>query len=38
MMERHGKLKEIQEGFDRAHIVSITGLRQSVKTTIARDF
>ena len=35
MIDRPNKLKAIRDGFDRASIVSITGLRQSGKTTIA---
>ena len=38
MLDRPNKLKAIQDGFDRASIVSITGLRQSGKTTIAKEF
>jgi len=38
MIDRPNKLKAIQDGFDRASIVSITGLRQSGKTTIAKEF
>jgi predicted AAA+ superfamily ATPase len=38
MIDRPYKLKAIQDGFDRASIVSITGLRQSGKTTIAKEF
>lgn len=38
MLDRPNKLKAIQEGFDRSSIVSITGLRQSGKTTIAKKF
>ena len=38
MIERPSKLKEIKNGFDRSPIVSITGLRQSGKTTIAKEF
>ena len=38
MIGRPNKLKAIRDGFDRAFIVSITGLRQSGKTTIAKEF
>ena len=38
MIDRPNKLKAIRDGFDRASIVSITGLRQSGKTTIAKEF
>jgi predicted AAA+ superfamily ATPase len=38
MLDRPNKLKAIRDGFDRASIVSITGLRQSGKTTIAKQF
>jgi len=38
MLDRPNKLKAIRDGFDRASIVSITGLRQSGKTTIAKEF
>ena len=38
MIDRPNKLKAIQVGFYRASIVSITGLRQSGKTTIAKEF
>jgi len=38
MIDRPDKLKAIRDGFDRASIVSITGLRQSGKTTIAKEF
>ena len=38
MIDRPNKLKAIQDGFSRAPIVSITGLRQSGKTTIAKEF
>ena len=31
-------LNQIKSGFDRSPIVSITGLRQSGKTTLAKDF
>ncbi len=35
MIHRPDKLKKIEQGFARASIVSITGLRQSGKTTLA---
>ena len=38
MIDRPNKLRAIQDGFDRSSIVSITGLRQSGKTTIAKEF
>ena len=38
MIKRTDKLKQIKSGFDRSPIVSITGLRQSGKTTLAKDF
>ena len=38
MIERSDKLNQIKSGFDRSPIVSITGLRQSGKTTLAKDF
>ena len=38
MINRPNILKAIQDGFDRTSIVSITGLRQSGKTTIAKEF
>jgi len=38
MIDRPNKLKAIRDGFDRVSIVSITGLRQSGKTTIAKEF
>ena len=38
MIDRPNKLKAIRDSFDRASIVSITGLRQSGKTTIAKEF
>jgi predicted AAA+ superfamily ATPase len=38
MIERADKLNHIKDGFDRSPIVSITGLRQSVKTTLAKEF
>ncbi len=38
MIERTDKLNQIKSGFDRSPIVSITGLRQSGKTTLAKDF
>ena len=38
MIERSQKLKAIEEGFRRASIVSITGLRQCGKTTLARSY
>jgi uncharacterized protein len=38
MIERAKKLNHIKSGFDRSPIVSITGLRQSGKTTLAKDF
>ncbi len=38
MIRRTEKLNHIKSGFDRSPIVSITGLRQSGKTTIAKDF
>ena len=38
MIERVSKLKAINDGFKRAKIVSITGLRQCGKTTLARSY
>ena len=38
MIKRTDKLNQIKSGFDRSPIVSITGLRQSGKTTLAKDF
>ena len=38
MIERSDKLNQIKSGFDRSPIVSITGLRQSGKTTLAKEF
>lgn len=38
MIERCDKYLAIDEGFERAPIVSITGLRQSGKTTLARSY
>ena len=38
MIKRTEKLNQIKSGFDRSPIVSITGLRQSGKTTLAKDF
>jgi predicted AAA+ superfamily ATPase len=38
MIKRTDKLNHIKSGFDRSPIVSITGLRQSGKTTLAKDF
>ena len=38
MIRRTDKLNQIKSGFDRSPIVSITGLRQSGKTTLAKDF
>ena len=38
MIERTDKLNHITSGFDRSPIVSITGLRQSGKTTLAKEF
>jgi predicted AAA+ superfamily ATPase len=38
MIKRTDKLSQIKSGFDRSPIVSITGLRQSGKTTLAKDF
>jgi predicted AAA+ superfamily ATPase len=38
MIKRTDKLNHIKYGFDRSPIVSITGLRQSGKTTLAKDF
>ncbi|MDC3336130.1 ATP-binding protein [Opitutales bacterium] len=38
MIKRSDKLNQIKSGFDRSPIVSITGLRQSGKTTLAKDF
>ncbi|MBT5910732.1 MAG: ATP-binding protein [Opitutae bacterium] len=38
MIHRPDKLKEIEQGFARASIVSITGLRQSGKTTLAKEY
>jgi len=38
MIKRIDKLNQIKSGFDRSPIVSITGLRQSGKTTLAKDF
>lgn len=38
MIERADKLNHIKSGFDRSPIVSITGLRQSGKTTLAKHF
>lgn len=37
MIERAKKLNHIKSGFDRSPIVSITGLRQSGKTTWLRS-
>jgi predicted AAA+ superfamily ATPase len=38
MIAHTDKLKDIESGFIRSQIVSITGFRQSVKTTLAKDF
>ncbi|MDA8991302.1 ATP-binding protein [Opitutales bacterium] len=38
MIERTEKLNHIKSGFDRSPVVSITGLRQSGKTTLAKEF
>jgi predicted AAA+ superfamily ATPase len=38
MIKRTDKLNQIKSGFDRSPIVSITGLRQSGKTTLAKEF
>jgi len=38
VIERLDKIRLIKEGFERATIVSITGLRQSGKTTLAKQF
>ena len=38
MIKRTDKLNHIKSCFDRSPIVSITGLRQSGKTTLAKDF
>ena len=38
MIKRTDKLNQIKTGFDRSPIVSITGLRQSGKTTLAKEF
>jgi len=38
MIERLEKLQAIEDGFERARIVSITGLRQCGKTTLARSY
>ncbi len=38
MIERLDKLRAIEDGFKRASIVSITGLRQCGKTTLARNY
>jgi predicted AAA+ superfamily ATPase len=38
MIERTDKLNHITSGFDRSPMVSITGLRQSGKTTLAKEF
>ena len=38
MIKRAEKLNQIKNGFDRSPIVSITGLRQSGKTTLAKEF
>ena len=38
MITHTDKLKDIESGFNRSPIVSITRLRQSGKTTLAKDF
>ena len=38
MIKHTDKLNQIKSGFDRSPIVSITGLRQSAKTTLAKEF
>ena len=38
MIHRPDKLNKIEQGFARASIVSITGLRQSGKTTLAKEY
>ncbi len=38
MSERTDKLNNIKSGFGRSPIVSITGLRQSGKTTLVKEF
>lgn len=38
MLKRPEKIRSIDEGFKRARIVSITGLRQCGKTTLARGY
>jgi predicted AAA+ superfamily ATPase len=38
MIKHTDKLNQIKSGFDRSLIVSITGLRQSAKTTFAKEF
>ena len=38
MIKHTDKLNQIKSGFDRSPIVSMIGLRQSGKTTLAKEF